>query len=308
MWSCPFCGRSGQRTKEHVWPRWLRRYPMYAVMNDGYAGQRFKQIEHEVIQDGDRFLETPAGTRHVAAFLPHVQVSVCRNCNSGWMSRMEIAVENILDPMIRGERVVLGPDEQTLLAAWASKCAYAYAADISQPQNRPWSADQYRDLMNRREPSPRATVYLGNSTAPLAYVAEMVDPLFMSLPGDPAEQLTTMPPAGAGAYLAAHSVVFITHWLPDDMMGEDGDWHRDIFTADIREGLTGIWPPTEPITWPTPDIPEERLVEQAGFMLRVHDLLALPVHGLTAAEIEQVRAEYLAGADPQELRQSWGRP
>jgi len=84
----------------------------------------------------------------------------------------------------------------------------------------------------------------------------------------------------------------------------DGELLAD-FTVRIREGLTCIWPPTEPITWPTRDIPEARLVEQAGFMLTVQDLLALPVHGLTAAEIEEVRAEYLAGADPQELRERW---
>jgi hypothetical protein len=45
------------------------------------------------------------------------------------MSRIEIAVEDLLDPMIRGEEVVLEPGEQTLLAAWVSTCAYG---DISQ--------------------------------------------------------------------------------------------------------------------------------------------------------------------------------
>ena len=291
-----------------MWPRWLRRYPMYEVLNEGYAGQRFEQTEHEVLQDGGRFVETAAGTRHVAAFLPHVQVSVCRNCNSGWMSRMEIAVQEVLDPMIRGEQVVLGPEEQILLAAWASKCAYAYAADTGQSQNRPWSVDEYRDLMTRREPSLRATTYLGYSTAPLAYIAEMVHPLFLSLADDPPEQLAVMPPAGAGAYLAAHSVVFITHWLPDDIMGEGGEWQRDVFDAGVRQGLNQIWPPTESITWPTPDIPEEQLVEQAMFVLKLHDLLALPVDGLTAAEIEHVRTAYLAGKDPEELRRMWGSP
>jgi hypothetical protein len=80
MWSCPFCDRTGQRSKEHVWAQWLRRCPMFAEMNEGYTGQR---SETEYVQGLDeRHLAVPASSRHVADFLPHVQVSVCRHCNS----------------------------------------------------------------------------------------------------------------------------------------------------------------------------------------------------------------------------------
>jgi hypothetical protein len=90
--SCPFCERSA-RTKEHVWPKWLRKYPAYESMSEGHPGQRFERTEHRLTRDTDnRHREVTASKRHVAEFLPHVQVDVCSNCNNGWMASMEIAV------------------------------------------------------------------------------------------------------------------------------------------------------------------------------------------------------------------------
>ena len=72
---------------------------MYEVINDGYAGQRFEETQHVMTTGGgDRYQEVPANARHIASFLPHVQVGVCQPCNNGWMSRMEVAVRDLLDP------------------------------------------------------------------------------------------------------------------------------------------------------------------------------------------------------------------
>ena len=212
-------------------------------------------------------------------------------------------MQDILDPMIRSEPITLTPDGQTLLAAWASKCAYAYAARWA-PQNRPWSAAEYRDLALRQQLSPHAKIWMGHSTAPQAYIAEWVEPLFMAPADTPAEQVTQMPPSGAGLYLAAHSVVFIAHWLPDDMFIE-GQW-EDWFISEIRAGLSRIWPLSGEIVWPTPDIPQEQQDVQMQFLPTFGERLALPIAGLTPAEVEATTEAYLAGADPLELRDKWG--
>jgi hypothetical protein len=274
---------------------------MYEVMNFGYAGQRFEEAQHVMTTDADdRYREDVASAQHVAAFLPHVQVAVCQPCNNGWMSRLEIAVQDILDPMIRGEHLRLTSQDQTLLAAWASKCAYAYAARW-EPPRRPWSAAEYSDLALKQRLSPRAKIWVGRSTAPQAYIAEWVEPLFMAPPNTPAEQVTQMAPAGAGLYLAAHSVVFIAHWLPEDML-VGGRW-EDWFNDEIREGLSPIWPSAGQIVWPTPNIPQEQLDVQMQFLPTLGDRLALPIAGLTPAEVEATRDAYLAGADPLKLRE-----
>ncbi len=82
--------------------------------------------------------------QHQSTLLPSVQVPVCRNCNSGWMSHLEIAAQDILEPMIRVEELEISIDSQVVLATWASKCMYAYAFewDFS---NRPWSPGEVAD-------------------------------------------------------------------------------------------------------------------------------------------------------------------
>jgi hypothetical protein len=191
--------------------------------------------------------------------------------------------------MIRDEHLTLSSEDQTLLAAWASKCGYAYAARW-EPQKRPWSEAEYRDLAQRLEPSPRALIWMGHSTAPQAYIAEAVDPLFMAPSDTPAAQVIGLPPAGVGLYLAAHSVVFIGHWLLADLLTE---W-EDIFSDQIRNGLSRIWPPSDEILWPTPDIPEERLLLQHDFIAKLAEAEGLPITGHTAAEIEPIKAAYVA--------------
>jgi hypothetical protein len=48
---------------------------------------------------------------------------VCRDCNSGWMNDMEIAVRPYLEPMIRGAKCHIDAAWQHALAAWAAKFA-----------------------------------------------------------------------------------------------------------------------------------------------------------------------------------------
>src|SRR5215207_8968594 len=80
--SCPFCGNVAG-TKEHVWPRWLRKYGAYQVMSEGRSGQRFERSEYVLQRDSDNKLrEVLTDQRHVAEFLPDVRVDVCSNCNN----------------------------------------------------------------------------------------------------------------------------------------------------------------------------------------------------------------------------------
>jgi hypothetical protein len=278
---------------------------MFAEMNEGYTGQRSERTEYVLEQGPDeRYLEVPASSHHLADFLPHVQVSVCRHCNSGWMSRMEVAGEDLLDPMIRGEEVVLGPGEQTLLAAWVSKCAYGYISQ-TMPENLPFSTEEYRALIKEQRPPERALIWMGHSTAPPAYIAMMVEPFFFTLPGRESDPISKLPPAAAAVYLAAHSVVFVGHWLPEDNATALNRWERDLFDKRSRQGLRRIWPPSTDIAWPTEDIPETQLWAQATFMQDMVERMALPLTGRTAEEVAEIAAEYWAGADPLDLRAKW---
>jgi hypothetical protein len=96
MHPCAYCGQKGS-TKEHVWPRWIRNHALNAMGVD------------------DDNLVTYAATTETRAAVPvearrrfgHSRLTltikrVCRECNNGWMSQLEEAVQPVLTPMIEG--------------------------------------------------------------------------------------------------------------------------------------------------------------------------------------------------------------
>lgn len=105
MKPCVFCGRPAD-TAEHVLPCWLRS----AVEADGQIAKNRVRTERGL-------------RRQWAALAFDTAVnSVCRECNNGWMSRLEESAKPLLQPMIvGGPQHTFDPREQELLAKWAMK-------------------------------------------------------------------------------------------------------------------------------------------------------------------------------------------
>lgn len=106
--TCIFCGGT-PLTREHLYGRWARRFA--------------DREQRNIFQRSDREGETSqAGyTRHWKARAYDRQACVvCKACNSGWMSDLEMAVSVLLDPKALSGRP-LDLKEQTLLATWAMK-------------------------------------------------------------------------------------------------------------------------------------------------------------------------------------------
>ncbi len=130
MIDCRFCGEPA-RTKEHVWPKWLRSYPGFSATDVGSRGERFQRTEFSPVPDATGV------TASVPLRLSNVTAAVCRDCNNGWMALMESRAQAILDAAMRTDEIAgpaLTQSDQTLLAAWFTKCVYAYdAAIVSEP-------------------------------------------------------------------------------------------------------------------------------------------------------------------------------
>ena len=69
---------------------------------------------------------------------------VCRTCNSGWMSDVEELTKELVLPMLRGEEVVLGKEEQLCLATWGYM--KVLVLERVQRQHRILPDDRYRAL------------------------------------------------------------------------------------------------------------------------------------------------------------------
>ena len=278
---------------------------MFERMNEGYTGQRFQRRENRVERGADgRYREVEVAGRHVSSFLPHVQVSICDPCNTGWMSRMEDDAKAILDPMIRGQSRVVGRDEQRLLAAWVAKFAFSYICEVD-PQNIPFFTEEYHALRETLRPPGRARIWMGHSTGPQAWISADVKS-YLATPVSSTAGLDS-PATAANGFVAAHSVVLIGHWLPDENPDAHATWRDELFTDPWRAGLRRIYPYEADIEWPTDDIPEDRLNDQIWFMHQLFEMMALPFVGRTDEEVEQLRTEYFADGDPAEQRERWGR-
>ncbi len=153
---CVFCGKDRKLSKEHVWAQWLRSYPHFEALlrAQGADGQRFKQDETILrLNEQGVWVEDVAFTRHIAKLLPFVKVPVCRECNNGWMSQMELRAQSILHPMIMGESVQITEEEQTELAAWVAKTSFAYTSTWA-PSNRPFVSEDYQTLSRSQRAPP----------------------------------------------------------------------------------------------------------------------------------------------------------
>ncbi|MHB8243146.1 MAG: hypothetical protein ACYDHN_14300 [Solirubrobacteraceae bacterium] len=101
--ACVFCGTTTEKiTNEHVFADWISE--LFGHEPVGTA---------EMVESDGSIKAFPA-----VPFQQKVRV-VCRPCNEGWMSSLEVAVKDFLGPMLlEGQPTSLSRDEQRALATW----------------------------------------------------------------------------------------------------------------------------------------------------------------------------------------------
>ncbi|CCQ18112.1 Shikimate kinase [Rhodococcus sp. AW25M09] len=111
--ACDFCGRSAPEvslSKEHVFARSLRDTVRHAE-DHTYASATDKSGQ----------LKGGKAVRPVAMF-DITSRRVCRECNSGWMSELEVAANPVLRRLISGEATLTGA-EVDVVRRWLVKTA-----------------------------------------------------------------------------------------------------------------------------------------------------------------------------------------
>lgn len=120
------CGRDTS-SAEDVFPNWLRKYLDVRAQRPG----RYFEIRHFV---RDPLIPESLEIAHVetekSLFIKAYE-TVCGQCNSEWMSRIQENAKPILIPIIEGERQPLGVHTRQVIATWATMTAIMveYAGD-----------------------------------------------------------------------------------------------------------------------------------------------------------------------------------
>jgi hypothetical protein len=296
---CPFCGSVGKGSDEHVWSQWLRETEGAKALLQNSHGERTAMPSDVIRKDADgryRTVSEPRGS--YAKLLPHVQVRVCEPCNTGWMSRLEDQVKQIVAPFVfdGDSHVTLSADDLLILATWATKSWMAYAL-TGPAQKNPFLVEEYREMAALPQPLDRSQIWLLHATEPHAHVGIGIASTLLRQ-GPPPD--LEVPDNAAHAYLAAAGVVLFMALVPPDAPDEMvGIFAPSMLTG---SGIRRVWPNPRKQYFPLDTVPDAQLAALLDFPSEWANHMGLPVDGLTDEDAATVFQDFLDGADPAELR------
>jgi hypothetical protein len=146
--ACVFCGALKQ-SKEHVYPKWLRKlmgtYDSIITITETESGAEVRktQVPFDVTVN-----------------------TVCQTCNTGWMQQLEERARPLLSSMIRGEPCELEPAQQRLVAVWFTKTAMMMH-ERARPSERVIPTAHFEVMFRQEGPPTGTAVWLATQTEPL---------------------------------------------------------------------------------------------------------------------------------------------
>lgn len=304
--TCPFCGRRGLRSNEHVWAQWLHATPGAKALLLNAHGERIERVHTTMrMSTQGKYEAVVEQSGAYAKWLPNVTVFVCRECNSGWMSGLESDVKAILEPFIlNGQPITLGTGELERLTTWVTKSAMAYALTTSRQQN-PFTVGEYRSMSSDPKSLDRSRTWMLHSQDPRAHVALGLSTWLITGRGQTPDLAADADNAGF-CYLAVGSAVYITLFLPEGLPVEAWDIYAPPFIS--NGNVQQIWPDPQPHPFPADAISSEALEAFFALPTLAANATGLPTIGLKPEEVGEVSRRFLAGEDPANLRAEYGTP
>lgn len=152
MRRCLFCS-SGANSLEDAWPRWIT--------------NQFKVPQAVEFQAERRGVQLKPWRVHQ----PELAVRcVCRPCNNGWMSQLEVQAQRFLQPMLIGDRCGLDIVGQTTIALWSVKTAMVLEA-LDHPRQRAYTQLEREQLRTLSAIPWRTSVWLAASVDPSYFMS-----------------------------------------------------------------------------------------------------------------------------------------
>lgn len=225
--TCAFCGSTGKLTREHVFGDWVSK-----------IGLDLTPTRHM----GGPLNGLPRDMGEQPPYRQRVK-DVCASCNNGWMSRLEVAAQRVLTPLILGETGKIAPDDQGTIAMWAQKTALT-AMLLSSKEQRDGGyglpRSVYTALYERRvqqEPVEASRYWVGRYEGSAGFSAVHVTPIAIRVsgveePDRPQGYVMTL----VLGELILQGLLFTTPALEVDV------------ASDL--GMPQLWPSAAPVRWP----------------------------------------------------------
>lgn len=224
MRKCLFCDQRAD-SAEDAWPRWI-------------TGQ--------FVGSGQPLMEAERRGEKLPSWRlkrPELRIKwVCRECNNGWMSRLEENVIPYLQPLVAGQQSLLTDLCQTAIALWTMKTAMVLEG-LDTTGTHCFSQTERERLRTLQSIPWRTTIWIAPSADPSLFVSSKVRHL------DPADRKTV---TGFSTTIGLAHIVLqaLTIRVPDHV------GPKTKITVAVRQSpwndvTKQIWPPRPAaIRWP----------------------------------------------------------
>lgn len=241
---CVFCGRTPATSAEDVIPNWLsnlapeirKLHGPPLLLSKGIYGP----IGANVYSEKEFVVLTPT----------------CKECNGGWLSRLESHVATVLRPLLQGQERRLSRTDQGVIVRWALKTA-ALLDHTNHPTFRALPPELFRWLCANRAPKASPPPHTE------ARIGRVADPPFalgvtitsnLEVPG-------TRPSPGPVAFRIGFTIGAVLL----DITGTSLDFPVIVPSSPFDDRLTRIWPATGDVDWPVE--PEFQVHERESFVV-----------------------------------------
>ncbi len=230
---CIFCRQSGL-SREHIFGDWLRAiFPRSSADTHLHGMTTWGQAKSGKIYAMPtlKIEQGHSGSKKVK--------HVCKACNNGWMSRMEMRARPILMPLIQGTFHKLSVFDQKSLAGWVAKTIMV--AEFTYPDRVAVSEDDRLRMYASQEPSDNWKIWIAHyngikhSRLSISYHGCALGPSEPPAPDNTTPANTQFTNIGMG-HLFIHASSTTT---------------RADFQFDDETFFRRIWPPTDrDLIWP----------------------------------------------------------
>ena len=142
--ACVFCGGPAN-SSEHAFPQWLNDLLPADAMTHRRTAAQSGDVKSAWVHSGFDFKVK----------------QVCRQCNNGWMSRLEDSTKELLIPLLTNERTHdITPSEQTRLAIWGYKTAIVLSL-VTPADERVVPSEHFEHLYHEGAPPNSTWVWIG---------------------------------------------------------------------------------------------------------------------------------------------------